>query len=120
MQTEVYGQIPVFSRQQVRKLYAETVKAGFDNPEELVETGVMPFPKNEELKSYDQSVETGLNHALRTIEKQDVASLPEFFMIDTEEREGNKGIVWVIAGGEVVDFTKTPMLHESKITNSNT
>lgn len=116
MDTEIYGQVPVFSRQQIRKLYAETVKENFSNPEQLVEEGVMPFPNDSELASYDQSVETGLNHALSSVRKGSVGDLPPFFMIDTEDRDqSGMGAVWVIAGGEVVDFTKTPILHDSKI-----
>lgn len=111
MKTEVYGQVPIFSREQVRKQYAKAVKSNFDNfsLEKLVEEGVMPFPNDDELAHYDESVETGLNHALQVIEESDT-ELPEFFMIDTARRtQDGKGAVWVIAGGEVIDFTKTPV-----------
>jgi|APHM01.1.fsa_nt_gi hypothetical protein len=112
MDTELYGQVPIYSREQIRKLYAKSVKASFDefSLEKLVETGIMPFPKDEELQEYDESVEVGLNHAMERIRESDVTDLPEFFMIDTEKRSGSgKGVVWVIAGGEVVDFTQTPV-----------
>ena len=115
MDTEVYGQIPIFSREQIRKQYAEAVKSSLNDLEKLVEDGVMPFPKDEELVKYNEGVETGLNHALMQIEKSDETELPQFFMIDTEKRQQGKGAVWVVADGEVVDFTLSPVLHESKI-----
>lgn len=119
MDTEVFGQIPIYSRQQIRRQYAKTVKANFDDPEKLVEVGVMPFPNDAELQSYDESVETGLNHAFRSIQEGDAAELPDFFMIDTEKRDAaGRGAVWVVAGGEVVDFTKTELFHESKMNSS--
>lgn len=112
MNTDIYGQVPIYSRQQIRKLYAKAVKASFDefNLEALVETGIMPFPNDDELQEYDESVEVGLNHALERIRESDVTDLPEFFMIDTEKRSGSgNGVVWVVAGGEVIDFTQTPV-----------
>lgn len=112
MDTEIYGQVPIYSREQIRKLYAKAVKESFDEfkLEKLVETGIMPFPNNEELQEYDENVEVGLNHALERIRESETTDLPEFFMIDTEKRNGSgKGVVWVIAGGEVVDFTQTPV-----------
>lgn len=115
MDTEVYGQIPIFSREQIRKQYAEAVKSNLNDLEKLVENGVMPFPKDQELAEYSESVETGLDHALMQIEESDETELPQFFMIDTEKRQEQKGAVWVIADGEVVDFTLSPVLHESKI-----
>jgi len=117
MDTEIYGQVPIYSRQQVRKLYAKAVKASFDdfNLETLVETGIMPFPNDDELREYDESVEMGLNHALDRIQESDVTDLPEFFMIDTEKRSGSgEGVVWVVAGAEVIDFTQTPVLNTKK------
>lgn len=118
MDTEVYGQVPIYSRQQLRKLYAKAVKASFDdfNLESLVQEGIMPFPNNEELTEHDESVERGLNHVLGRIENSDVVDLPQFFMIDTEKRSGSgQGVVWVVAGGEVIDFTQTPILNAGSI-----
>jgi hypothetical protein len=115
METEVYGQIPIFSREQIRKQYAVAVKSSLDDLERLVEDGVMPFPNDAELQSYDEGIERGLNHALSRIEDCEETEIPQFFMIDTEQRQQGKGAVWVVAGGEVVDFTLSPVLHESKI-----
>lgn len=117
METEVYGQVPIFSREQLRKQYAKAVKSNFDNfsLEDLVEEGVMPFPNDEEMTRYDEGIEKGLNHVLSSIEKSDAVDLPEFFMIDTERRDQRgKGAVWVVAGGEVIDFTRTPVVRSGE------
>lgn len=115
MDTEVYGQIPIFSREQIRNEYAKAIKSGLDDLESLVDEGIMPFPNDAELVQYNEGVERGLNHALGQIQKSDATDLPQFFMIDTEKRQQGKGAVWVVADGEVVDFTMSPVLHESSI-----
>jgi hypothetical protein len=115
MDTEIYGQVPIFSREQIRNQYAEAIKSGLDDLESLVDEGIMPFPNDAELVQQKKSVEQGLNHALGQIQKSDATDLPQFFMIDTEKRQQGRGAVWVIADGEVVDFTMSRVLHESNI-----
>lgn len=112
MDTEIYGQIPIFSHGQMRKQYVQAIKEDLENLDSLVEEGIVPFPKKEELTN--EKIERGLNHALSKIES--AQGLPNIFMIDTEQRDGEgRGPVWIVANGEVVDFTRTPILHESKI-----
>ena len=116
MDTEVYGQIPIFSRNQIRTEYIRAVKSDLEDLESLIEDGIIPFPKKEEMVRYDESVEFGLNHALEKIEKSDATDLPNIFMIDTEERDAqNNGSVWIVAEGEVIDFTKSRVFHESNL-----
>jgi len=116
MDTNVYGQIPIFSHDQLKKLYAKAVKSELEDLNRIIEEGVMPFPTEDEMSEYDQSVEQGLNMAFGKIRKCDSVDLPEFFMVDTKKRDaGGKGLVWVVGGGEVVDFTKTPVLSAEKI-----
>ena len=116
MDTNVYGQIPIFSHDQLKKLYAKAVKSELEDLNRIIEEGVMPFPTEDEMSEYDQSVEQGLNMAFGKIRDSDAAELPEFFMIDTKKRDaGGKGLVWVVAEGEVIDFTKTPVLSAEKL-----
>lgn len=116
MDTEIYGQVPIYSREQLRRLYAKAVKASFDDfsLDKLVETGITPFPNDSELSEYSESVEVGLNMALDAIEESEVTDLPDFFMIDTSKRNATgEAAVWVVADGEVIDFTQTAVLKES-------
>jgi len=116
MDTKVYGQIPIFSHEQVRKLYARAVQSQLEDLERIVEEGVMPFPNESEMSQYDQSVEQGLNMAFDKVKQSETVDMPDFFMIDTQKRDqAGKGLVWVIADGEVIDFTKTPVLNAEKI-----
>lgn len=116
MDTKIYGQIPIYSHGQIRRLYAKAVKSELEDLDRIVEQGVMPFPTEEEISEYDQSVERGLNMAFKKIQQADATELPEFFMIDTQKRDAaGKGLVWVVAGGEVTDFTKTSVLNVEKI-----
>lgn len=115
MDTKIYGQIPIFSREQIRNQYATAVKSGLNDLERLVDEGIMPFPNDQELTTHSDGVERGLNHALTRIKDSDETELPQFFMIDTEKRQQGKGAVWVVADGEVVDFTMSPVLHENNI-----
>lgn len=116
MDTDVYGQVPIFSREQIRNQYAKAVKSDIEDLEKLVDEGIMPFPNDQELVNRSEGVERGLNHALQRIEKSESTDLPEFFMIDTEKRSSDgQGLVWIVGGGKVVDFTKSRVLHESKV-----
>lgn len=111
MNTQIYGQVPVFSREQVRKLYANAVKSGLEqgDTEQIVEKGVMPFPSKNEIKQYQSSVVTGLDHALGMIEEQyeneEDSPLPALFMIDTGRREGSKAPVWIVHDYEIMQFS---------------
>ena len=116
MDTNVYGQIPIFSHDQLKRLYGKAVKAELEDLDRIIEEGVMPFPTEDEISEYDQSVEQGLNMAFRKIRNSDSVDLPEFFMVDTKKRDsGGKGLVWVVGGGEVIDFTKTGVLNAEQI-----
>lgn len=116
MDTEIYGQIPIFSREQVRKAYAQSVKSQIENLEQIVEEGIMPFPNKQEMMAYDEGIERGLNMALSKIEDSGEVDLPNIFMIDTEKRDeqGNRA-VWIVAEGKVVDFTESRVFHESNL-----
>ena len=116
MDTNVYGQIPIFSHDQLKRLYAKAVKSELEDLDRIIEEGVMPFPTEDEMSEYDQSVERGLNMAFGKIHGSDAVDLPEFFMVDTKKRDASgKGLVWVVGGGEVIDFTKTPVLSAEQI-----
>lgn len=112
MDTQIYGQVPVFSRDQIRKLYANAVQSGMEegNTEQIVEKGVMPFPSKNEIRQNESSVVTGLNHALAMIEEQygeDGGSpLPALFMIDTGQRDGSQAPVWIVHDYEIMQFSK--------------
>lgn len=108
MDTQIYGQVPVFSHEQIRKLYADAVQSGFEDgdTEQIVEKGVMPFPSKNEIRQQDSSVLTGLNHALGMVEEQNNSLLPDLFMIDTGQRDGSQAPVWIVHDYEIVQFSK--------------
>lgn len=114
MDTQVYGEVPIFNRKQVRDLYAKAVKQNMDNfdPGEMVEIGIMPFPGDDEIKSYDESVQQGLEYAIGMIDEANADALPPVFMIDTMGRDGSKGKVWIIANGEVASFTRVNVVNK--------
>ena len=109
MDTQIYGQVPVFNREQVRKLYAEAVRSGFEggDTEQIVERGVMPFPSKNEIRENSASVSKGLNHALGMIkDKSEEPPLPRLFMIDTGRRDGSKAPVWIVHDYEIMQFSE--------------
>jgi len=112
MDTQIYGQVPVFSHNQVRELYAGAVQSGFESgdTEQIVEKGVMPFPSKNEIRQRNDSVITGLNHALNMIEEQHESEedlpFPSLFMIDTGQRSGSEAPVWIVHDYEVMQFSR--------------